>query len=212
MKTLRRIAALALVALFCLLPAASASYEPIQLSADARYALNLFLSNFTEIGCGPIENYCLDDTALVDFAHDHLWFNDYDSFEYGEYFNDNNCRVADDRIQEIVDKYFYDPHAVDLTQTRFDYVDGYYYHCETGGWINSGFAQTVSVCPIGDDVYFVSFIVFGGGEFWKNDVLKLSIDQAEAQFGHPNGYGSALIHASDLASRSTYRMISYAPV
>lgn len=202
---------LIIAALLCLLPVAAAECEPIELNENMRYAANLFLSNFTEVGCSAVSNDSAD-LDLVDFAHDHLWFNDYDSFEYGEYFGDNNCRVSDDRIQDIVNKYFYDPHTVDLTQTRFDYADGYYYHCETGGWMNSGFAQTVSVCPVGDDVYFVSFIVFGGGDFWDNSVLNLSIRQSQAQFGHPNGYGSALIHAENLADRSTYRMISYAPV
>ena len=202
---------LTVAVLLCLLPAAVAECMPVELNEEMRYAANLFLSNFTEVGCDAVGSSS-DDMALVDFAHDHLWFNDHDAFEYGDYFGDNNCRVSDRRIQEIVDKYFYDAPVVDLSWTRFDYDGGYYYHCETGGWMDCGFAQTVSVCPVGDDYYFVSFMVFGGGDIWDNSVLHLSIDQAEARFGHPNGYGSALIHADNLADRSTYRMVSYAPV
>ena len=99
---------------------------------------------------------------------------------------------------------------MDLAQTRFDYKDGYYYHTETGGWINDGFAHVVNLCPIGEDKYFVSFYVFGGGDFWENDVMDDSLNEIEARFHHPCGYGSALIYAADLTDRSTYRMISFA--
>lgn len=202
-----------LVALvLCMMPAASAStFAPMELDAGQAEAANLFLSNFTEVGLTACETYS-DDLILVDFAHDHLWFNDYESFEYGEYDGDLNCRVSDDRIQEIIDKYFYDPRTVDLAQTRFDYKDGYYYHVETGGWSSDGFAHTVSICPIGEDKYFVSFYVFGGGDSWENGVMDNTLDEIEAAYHHPNGYGSALIYAADLADRSTYRMISFARV
>jgi len=202
-----------LVALvLCMTSAAfAADYAPLELTGEQAAAANLFLSNFTEIGVQAVADSG-DDLPLVDFAHDHLWFNDYESYEYGEYGEDLNCRVSDDRIQEIIDKYFYDPHQVDLAQTRFDYKDGYYYHTETGGWINDGFAHVVNLCPIGEDKYFVSFYVFGGGDFWENDVMDDSLNEIEARFHHPCGYGSALIYAADLADRSTYRMISFARV
>lgn len=212
MKKLSR-CILALLALtLCIGTVSSAStYAPIDMTLKQSAAVNLFLSNFTEIGMKSCEAY-YDDQNLVDFAHDHMWFNNHNAFEFGEYMGDNNCRVSDDRIQEIIDKYFYDPTRVDLSQTRFDYVDGYYYHCETGGWTSNGFAHTVSVCPIGEDKYFVSFFIFGGGDFWENDVMDDSLDEIEARYYHPGGYGSALIYASDLSDRSTYRMISYSRV
>lgn len=186
-------------------------YSPMDLSVEEKAAVNLFLSNFTEIGDKSYDAYG-DDMNLVDFAHDHMWFNDNDEFEYGEYDNENNCRVADDRIQEIVDNYFYYPREVDLSQTRYDYADGYYYGCETGGFVNSGFAHVVSVCPIDDGNYFVAFMVFAGGENWDNSVMEMPMDEIEAEYGHPTGYGSAIIHAEDLCDRDTYRMISFGRV
>ena len=200
---------LVLALILCLVPMATAeSHAPIQPSADQSYAANLFLSNFTEIGLEAI-SMGSDDRALVDFAHDHLWFNDYESFEYGEYSGENNCRVADDRIQEIIDKYFDSPRTVDLTQTRFDYDGEYYYHCETGGWCSSGFALVTSITPLDSDEYFVSFMIFGSGNAWNNEALRLSIDQAWDKFDGPSGFGRAILRATDLADRSTYRMISY---
>lgn len=196
--------------LLCLAPAALAQsvYSPIDVTEKQLAAANLFLSNFTEVGVDHIESW-YEDIDLVDFAHDHMWFNDCDAFEYGEYFGDNNCRVSDGDIQRLVDKYFYDAPDVDLSQTRFDYKDGYYYHCETGGWISCGFAHTVSICPLGDDAYFISFMIFGGGYAWDNSVLDDELADIEAEYGHPCGYGSALVHAEDLSDRNTYQLISY---
>ena len=204
-----KILSLLIVFMLCIAPAASASaLEVIDLTEKERAAANLFLSNITEVGVRSLDTYGMD-IDLVDFAHDHLWFNDHDSFEYGEYGTDNNCRVSDKRIQEVVDKYFYDPRSVDLSQTRFDYIGGYYYHCETGGWTPCGFAHAVSACRIEENTYFVSFLIFAGGNYWDNSVMDDSLEEIESLFDAPTGFGSALIYAEDLADRSTYKMISY---
>ena len=208
MKKLLRILAVLTVLMLCSAPALASAYEPVSLTAEQRAAANLFLSNFTEIGVRSLESY-EDDMNLVDFAHDHLWFNDQDSFEYGEYANGNNCRVSNERIQEIIDKYFYYPRPVDLSQTRFDYVNGYYYHCETGGWTPDGFAYTVSAVQTEVDTYFVSFLIFGGGDYWDNSVMDDSLEEIAERFPYSCGYGSALIHAEDLSDRSTYKMIAF---
>lgn len=208
MKKLLRILAVLTVLMLCSAPALASAYEPVSLTAEQRAAADLFLSNFTEIGVRSLESY-EDDMNLVDFAHDHLWFNDQDSFEYGEYANGNNCRVSNERIQEIIDKYFYYPRPVDLSQTRFDYVNGYYYHCETGGWTPDGFAYTVSAVQTEIDTYFVSFLIFGGGDYWDNSVMDDSLEEIAERFPYSCGYGSALIHAEDLSDRSTYKMIAF---
>lgn len=192
--------------------AMASTYAPMDADVEELAAVNLFLSNFTEVGVRRIEEYSVDHTELVDFAHDHIWFNNNSAFEFGEYEDGNNCRVSDKDIQRIVNNYFYDAPQVDLSETRFDYEGGYYYHCETGGWTPDGFAHVVSICPIGEDKYFVSFMVFGGGEAWDNSVMDDTLDEVEAQFGHPNGYGAAIVHAEDLSDRSTYKMVSYSRV
>ena len=214
MKTIRCLSLLLALALLVLPTACAESYAPIEPDAEQRHAVNLFLSNFTEIGLNTYAEHGIwslgtdaDEQTLVDFAHDHLWFNDYDSYEYGEW-GENNCRISDERIQSVIDDYIYDAPTVDLTQTRFDYEDGYYYHCETGGWTNCGFASVTSICPLGEDKYYVSFMVFGGGSDWENDVMNLTIEEAWEQYGHPNGYGHALVHSTDLADRSTYKLIA----
>ena len=169
--------------------------------------MNLFLSNFTEVG-GDIAFYS-GDAALVDFAHDHLWFNEYESFEHGEYSNGNNSRLSDERIQEIIDRYFYEAPQVDLSQSRFDYDGEYYYHNETGGGANGGFALTLNAYAANDHSYYVSFLTFGVDDNWSNDSLKRNFADAEMEFGIPAHGGHAWITATDLSDRSTYRMISF---
>lgn len=208
-KRLCRILALSLALLAAFAFASIAeSHAPLSLSANQYYAVNLFLSNFTELSLDHIAATS-EDQELVDFAHDHLWFNAYDSFEYGEYENENNCRVSDDRIQQIVDKYFFCAPTVNLRQTRFDYDGEYYYHLETGGMSSSGLALTSSVLPIGNDQYFVSFVVFCDGGLWENDALNLSLDEAWETFSGPSDFGHAIVHTTDLSDRSAYRMIAY---
>lgn len=199
---------MAVMMVACCADGIAADYAPMELAEDERSAANLFLSNFTEIGVRQLDAYG-DDMALVDFAHDHMWFNENVEFEYGEYDGENNCRVSDENIQDIIDSYFYYSREVDISQTRFDYEDGYYYHCETGGWIPDGFAHVVNMCDVGDGVYFVSFYVFGGGCDWDNDVMEMTLEEIETEYGHPNGYGSALVYAEDVGDRNTYKMISF---
>ena len=206
MNRLRKIACTLLAMSLCLAQAALAS-GVVNLSDDEHYAMNLFLSNFTEVGADVA--FYSEDAALVDFAHDHLWFNDHETFEYGEYANGNNCRVSDDWIQDIIDHYFDGASQVDLSQSRFDYDGEYYYHNETGGGSNGGFALTLSAYAAEDDCYYVSFLIFGSGEKWGGDDLKLSLIDAEMKFGIPGHGGHAWITASDLSDRSTYRMISF---
>lgn len=202
---------LSLLMMHCMTFSVSAAeYAPFELTDGQRAAANLFLSNFTETG---IKNYdAYEDIFLTDFAIDHMWFNGRDAFELGEYMGGYNYRVADDNIQSVLEEYFYYPREADLSQTRFDYSDGYYYFCDTGGTLPCGFAYTVSACQIEEGKYFVAFMVFGGGDAWENDVMDMTLDEIEELYGHPTGYGSAIIYADDLSDRSTYRMISFGKV
>ena len=206
MKNTSKIVCILLILTLCFAQTALAA-GVVNLSDDERYTMNLFLSNFTEVG-GDIA-FTSGDAALVDFAHDHLWFNDYDSFEHGEYPNGANARISDDYIQEIIDHYFEQAPQVDLSQSRFDYDGEYYYHTETGGGANGGFALTLGAYATGENRYYVSVLTFGEDNSWDNGDLKLNFADAEMQFGAPTHGGHAWITASDLSDRSTYRMISF---
>ena len=82
----------------------------VSLTSQQRYNLNLFLSNFTEVGfCrreGAYSDAWADPVQLTDFAVDHCWFNRQNRLEWGEYFNYNNVRLPEEQIAPIVKKYF----------------------------------------------------------------------------------------------------------
>ena len=200
-----------MVVLFALVLLGQAAAEDglMEITDKHRAASNLFLSNFTEIYGIKADIAChSDDIDLVDFARDHMWYNARDAFEFGEYDNGNNCRVSDDRIQSIIDSYFLYPHQVDLSETRFDYDGEYYYNCETGGSVAAGFAYTVSVCPLGENTYFVSFLIYGGGNDWNNDVMDMSRAEIEEIYGEPDGCGSAIVYTEDVEKREEYRIVA----
>lgn len=203
-----------LVLVFCLFPTAMAGdFVPMELNGEESYAMNLFLSNFTEVGVEKVDSFT-DHNALAIFGHHHIWCNDYEAFEYGDYFNGNNCRVPYDRILKTINSFFYYENggADYLNQSIFDEDGEYYYHCETGGWSNSGFAYTLSVCPIGNDKYFVSFANFEFDAKWNNSVLDDELTEIIGNYGTPSAYGSALIYAANLSDRSSYKMISYSRI
>jgi len=203
-----------ILALLCLSSVAlAADYEPVALNSEQAYALNLFLSNFTEVGMDRVDSYT-DHDALAIFGHHHIWCNDYEAFEYGEYFDENNCRIPRERVLDTINRFFYYENggAEYLNQDVFGEDDHYYYHCETGGWDNSGFAHALGVYPIGGDRYFVSFANFGSGTKWDNAVLDDELDAIIETYGVPAAYGSALVYAGNLADRGSYRMISYSLV
>ncbi len=210
-QTLRRLGTCLFILTFLFLPWAQAKTALKTPTAQEFQAMNLFLSNFTEIGIQTISS-ASPDKDLVDFAHDHMWFNSPDRYSYGTYFSGNNCRVADTNIQSTIDAYFYDAPDVDVRQTRFDYKDGYYYHQETGGWTHDCFALTTSVCSLGDNLWYISFVGFGAGEDWSNEDLSLCFEQAVQKFGAPQCCGCALVYAADLSDRSTYKMLSFSRI
>lgn len=190
----------------------------VEISESLRYDMNLFLSNFTESDLtyssrGVFDLQDTDENILVDFALEHTWFNYASSrIEWGEYANANNVRMKDDHVLEIIDKYF--GVTVNSLSPRYaDYNPPYYYWCETGGHMPGGFALTDEVTSIGAGRYLVTFSVFGAGDNWDNGDLSLTKEEARSRFPYSyesNGY--AIVYASNLLDRSTYkltRMISY---
>lgn len=184
------------------------------LSDEAYYNINLFLSNFTESSLaymtqGAFSLFDASDPILVGFAIDHIWFNQQDKIETGDYFNGNNTRLADKYVNPVLQKYF-GVTVENLEPIYMDYADGYYYWCETGGHMNSGFATLTACYDLGGDCYLVYFEVHGMGEGWNNDVCGMRQDEVHALYPDYVEMGCAYIQASDLNDRSTFTLQSYA--
>lgn len=159
----------------------------VDLSQDERYSINLFLSNFTEVGfvwpSGCYDKRWVDRALLTRFAIDHCWFNRQNRLEWGEYFDYNNVRLPKSQIAPIVKKYFdLDIEPSDHPQ-YMDYSAGYYYWQETGGHTNDGFACLDRVEALGGNRYSVWFNIYGMGEGWSSDVCYYT--QAQARRIYP---------------------------
>lgn len=184
---------------------------PVELTASQLADMNLFLSNFTESCLGYMSKGVFDiqsapDSMLVEFAVDHMWFNYHESrIEWGEYFDDYNVRVHKEYVPEIAEKFFgrkiseYAPYYV-------DFIDPYYYWQETGGHISDGFACTDTVRYLGGDRYYVSFLIFASGNIWDAEDTKLTIEQAYKKFPSYTKQGCAIVYATNLNDRQTFRL------
>ena len=73
------------------------SGDPVDVDDELRYNINLFLSNFTEVGftrnAGSYDESYVDKMLLTKFGINHCWFNRQNQIESGEYFNYNNMRL-----------------------------------------------------------------------------------------------------------------------
>ena len=175
-------------------------YDP---SAQERYNFNLFLSNFTEVGflwhSGCFSKaFPLDTALLTEFAIDHCWFNRQSRIEWAEdsYFNGNNVRLPEDQIAPIVKEYFGESIKPSHNLAYIDYRNGYYYWEETGGHTSDGFACLTGVERLDDARFCVAFNIYGGGEYWDNDVCYYTDSQASNAYPTYDGsayYGRAVI-------------------
>ena len=190
----------------------------IQPTRSQRYNLNLFLSNFTEVGFtwrgGCYDESWVDEAVLTEFAIDHCWFNRQNRLEWGEYFNYNNVRLPEDQIAPVVKKCFgvkINPsHKLDYT----DYKNGWYYWEETGGHTSDGFACQYRVDALGGGRYCVWFGIFARGENWENDACYYDWNDAEAAWppydAAPVGRAVIDVGSSGLDDRSDWRLVRYA--
>jgi len=190
------------------------SGEAVSLTRDQRYNVNLFLSNFSEIGfmlnsCFSKDTYT--DDVLVDFAIEHIWFNRQDKLEWGQW-GEYNVRLSDEYINPDVRKYF-GVTTENLHQTRFHYKNGYYYWTETGGHINFGHACLDYVEDLGRGFYSVYFSILDVGEYWENDVCYDTLSDAILESDADRFCrGHAMIYVGEggsLNDRSTWELMRY---
>lgn len=189
---------------------ALAGGQSVGVTAQERYNINLFLSNFSEQGMTHYDKARTTDAQLVDFAILHTWFNRKDRVEWGEW-GEDTCRIRDVHTAEIVKKYF-GRELTSLAPTKMPYRDGWYYLQEPGGPIGMGFACLSQVEALGEGRYGVYFGLYGGWENWTNEDCGLRPEQAAAKYsGSPMGQGCAVIDvgAGTLADRGTWALERY---
>lgn len=193
--------------------ACAENFAPMALSKEHRMNLNDFLRQFTTVGDLTYITNLSEDQLLLDFAYDLLRLTQ--DVEFGEYPGENDVRIADDRVLEVIDRVFYEQlEPIDPTQSSYDYDGEYYYHRETIDPFDEnyvrvgGYANVFSIIPVGLNEYLVSFAVFDN---WYAGTMDFPTAEAIEQYGvTPNSLGSARIYASDLSDLHTYKLFSYA--
>lgn len=168
---------------------------------EERSSINLFLSNFTEQGMLRYDESNSEDEELVRFSVWHIWFNQHDRWESGEWGN-NNRRLSDKGIADVAQKYFgHRPLLLDLPE--MDYDGDYYYFEATGGNMGIGFACLSSVESLGGGLYRVYFGVYGEGEAWSAADCALLPEQAANLYDQtPPRQGCAVIRSLGLDSQN----------
>lgn len=168
---------------------------------EERSSINLFLSNFTEQGMLHYDESDSEDEELVWFSVWHIWFNQHDRWESGEWGN-NNRRLSDKGIADVAQKYFgRRPLLLDLPE--MDYDGDYYYFEATGGNMGIGFACLSSVESLGGGLYRVYFGVYGEGEAWSAADCALLPEQAANLYDQtPPRQGCAVIRSLGLDSQN----------
>ena len=182
------------------------------LTDQERYNINLFLSNFTEADFAWDKGYFTldDDAAMVDFAINHVWFNQQDKIEWLDDFDEFNVRLDTKYIKPVTEKYFgVEPKC--YAPTWVCWIDSGYFWTETGGHVPSGFAQETAVQTMDDGYYDVWFEVCGDGDNWTNECCGWTLEQARAAYPCEKiSVGYACIYAEDLSDRSTFKLVKYA--
>ena len=164
-------------------------------SDSQRYNVNVFLSNFTEQyfawseGC--YDSSVPDDSALIVFGINHVWFNQQGHIESGEW-GEDNTRLEAKWAVEAAQKYL-GRTPTDLYASYFPYKNGYFYWQETGGHVPGGFACLESLEDLGGGLYAVRFRSYDDGNFWENSVCYLTPAQAAAKYNWVSCTGFALI-------------------
>lgn len=194
--------------LLCLLSAqALADGLPVGVTAQERYHINLFLSNFSEQGMTHYDEAETTDAELVDFAIFHTWFNRRDRLEWGDW-GEDTCRMRDAHTAEIVQKYFGRTPA-SLAPTQMTYRDGWYYLSEPGGPIGLGFACLSQVTALGGGRYGVYFCLYGAQDHWTNEDCRLRPEEAAAKYPNSRVRGGCAVidvGTGTLESRETWTL------
>jgi hypothetical protein len=137
----------------------------VKLSADEQKKLNVFFSNFSEVGMEPFAKGKLTDEALINFGVLHLYKNNKSLFEKTD---GVNSKIKDDKISESVQKYFGINISAHKSTGQFKYKNGYYFIPLADGEAYT-FSQVDSLTDIGGDFYTANVKVYTAGSGWTGD-------------------------------------------
>lgn len=192
--------------------------ETMDLTDMQRYNINLFLSNFSEQRMpfydesdAVNEWWSQDlDSFLLDFAVQHMFFNQADKFEIGDFVM-GELRLKMDVLNDVAWKYFKKSPS-GFGMAPYSYSGDSYYLNPADQRVNGGFVSANRVDSLGDSRYAVRFNIYDCDcGCWENDACRLT--PGEAALKYDRGMEGMAVIAVDgdgtvgsLDDRSTWRL------
>lgn len=200
-----------LLFLVLLVPACAWAASPAPVSDEARYSVNVFLSNFSEQGITAFDSAAASDAQLAEFAARHIRINRSRYVEASDKAG-YNARVSDAYIPDVAEQYT-GRRPQSLAPEKLTYENGYYYFSE-GAPVDIGFVSMSSAEELAGGVFGVYFGCYGAGWGWTNEDCRLRPEQAAVKYwdaGAPFA-GYAVISTGTAAlggDHSGWRLISW---
>jgi hypothetical protein len=93
-----------LLVICLLLPAWATAKTEIKMTAAQKKQLDTFFSNFSETALGSFKQNSLSQGALLNFALDHIYKNDYKSIKHSK--DGNTALISAALVDQVTEKYF----------------------------------------------------------------------------------------------------------
>jgi len=138
----------------------------VKLSAAEQKKLNVFFSNFSEVGMAPFARGKVSDETLINFGVLHLYKNSNSLFEKTDA---ANAKIKEDKVSGAAQKYFGLNITSHKSTDRFKYKNGYYFIPLADGEAYT-FSQVERITDIGGDLYTAYVNVYNAGSGWTGDV------------------------------------------
>lgn len=194
--------------------------KKITVDSKRQYNLNIYLSNFAEVNL-PSFNGLPNTDALIEFGIHHNIKNRFSKTVDLKNSGDYTYRMSTASIADAIDSYFHvrtdesDYSAFAKSDRWMTYKKGYLYSSDVAEGAPWGDFTVVSKAEsIGKDMYKITFANYDINDFYDkkggtDKPYSLTPSQIKKLKISKHQDGTAILYATDLAKRSTYRLLAY---
>jgi len=138
--------------------------KEVVMSSAEQKKLNVFFSNFSEVGLEPFTEDNIIDEELIKFGILHNFINNYNLFLP----SGNDLKLKDDVISESVEKYFGKTFTAHKSTRDYKYKNGYYFVLNADGEAYT-FSQVTGVNQISENKYVALINIYTASSGWTGD-------------------------------------------
>ncbi len=140
--------------------------KEVKLTSEEQKKMNIFFSNFSEVGLMPFESGKIADEELINFGVLHNYKNNLSKFEKVD---NLNSKIKEEHISASIKKYFGRNFSGHKSTGEFKYKNGYYFIPQADGEAFT-FSQVDKMNDIGGDKFTAYVNVYSAGSGWSGDV------------------------------------------